>query len=247
MYSQGLYRVLENRPTGKSTMLMRLAGDTSMFVAPGQFVNIAVPGFTLRRPISVADYDDSSLTIIYDVVGGGTKVMAEAPVGTMFDLLTGLGNGFDTSRAGERPVLLGGGVGSAPLLGLARTLIEEGKTPQVILGFNSEERIIMQGLFEELGITPVIATVDGSVGVKGFVTDAIRDLGLNPDYFYACGPTPMLRALCQGLHIDGELSLEARMGCGFGACVCCSLHTRDGVKRICKEGPVFRKEEILWQ
>lgn len=247
MYNQGQFRVIENRPLTRHTMLMRLAGETSGFSAPGQFVNVAIPGFTLRRPISVADYDDTSLTLIYDIVGGGTTAMSEAAPGHTFDLLTALGNGFDTSRAGDSPVLLGGGVGAAPMLGLARTLREAGVNPTVILGFNSAERVIMPELFEDLCIPCHIATVDGSMGTKGFVTDVIREMDLHPSYFYGCGPMPMLRALCQNMDFDGEVSLEARMGCGFGACVCCSLETRSGSKRICKEGPVFRKEDLIWK
>ncbi len=228
-------------------MLMRLAGDTSMFTAPGQFVNLAIPGFTLRRPISVADYADSELSIIYDVVGKGTRAMSLAREGDEFDILTGLGNGFDVNVDCDHPVLLGGGVGCAPLLGLAKALREAGKKPMVILGFNSADRVIMPDMFLSLGFETLVATVDGSVGTKGFVTDAMPLLSVMPDYFYACGPMPMLRALSLGLEIPGEVSLEARMGCGFGACVCCSLETKSGAKRICKEGPVFKKEDLIWK
>ncbi|MBD5172659.1 MAG: dihydroorotate dehydrogenase electron transfer subunit [Bacteroidales bacterium] len=247
MNLQGKYKVIENRALNSRSMLMRLAGDTSVFSAPGQFVNVAVPGLTLRRPISVADYSDGELTLIYDIVGRGTKIMSEAREGFSFDLLTGLGNGFDTDVDSSHPLLLGGGVGCAPLLGLAKRLMEAGKHPAVVLGFNSSDRVIMPEMFGELGFETLVATVDGSVGVRGFVTDAIPLLSSAPDYFYACGPMPMLRALSTGLDIPGEVSLEARMGCGFGACVCCSLETTKGAKRICLEGPVFKKDELIWK
>ena len=225
---------------------MRLEGEVD-FYRPGQFVNIAVPGFTLRRPISVCDWDDRSFTIVYAVVGDGTERMSRMLPGESLDILVPLGTGFGPDAGAERPVLLGGGVGCPPLYGLARRLLERGVRPTVVLGFNSAEKMMLLDEFRALGLDVYVATLDGSYGTKGFVTDAMRVNGLDPDYFYACGPTPMLRAVCLGLDIPGEVSLEARMGCGFGACVCCSVETVGGSKRICMEGPAFRKEELIWK
>lgn len=241
------YKVVDNRWIGRNTMLMQLEGPTDEFTAPGQFVNIAVPGFTLRRPISVCDIEGDLLTIVYDVVGHGTEALSEMQPGTELDILPALGRGFDMDRCGERPVLLGGGVGCPPIYSLAKNLIARGVLPTVILGFNSDDRMIMIEQFENLDIPFYVATVDGSYGTKGYVTDVIREEGLNPDYFYACGPLPMLRALSGALDIPGQLSLEARMACGFGVCMCCSLETRKGAKRICKDGPVFDKEDLIWK
>lgn len=241
------YTVIENRRIGINSMLMRLQGPTECFVRPGQFVDIAVPGFELRRPISVCDYDADTLTIVYDIVGHGTEALAAMSEGEERDIIAGLGNGFSPDTDAKRPVLLGGGVGCPPIYSLAKTMIARGMQPAVILGFNSSERVIMRDMFEALGVDFHIATVDGSEGTKGFVTDVIREKALDPDYFYCCGPTPMLRALCKSLDIPGQVSLEARMGCGFGACMCCSLETRSGAKRICKEGPVFEKDDLIWK
>lgn len=241
------FTVIDNRPIGANTMMMLLEGPTDEFTAPGQFINIAVPGFTLRRPISVCDIDGDTLTIVYDIVGHGTEALSEMAPGTVLDILPALGNGFDMSRCGERPVLLGGGVGCPPIYSLAKNMIEADILPTVVLGFNSDDRMIMIEQFENLDIPFYVATVDGSYGSKGYVTDVIREEALNPDYFYACGPLPMLRALCSQLAIPGQLSLEARMACGFGACMCCSLETKKGPKRICKEGPVFDKEDLIWK
>ena len=244
---QSEYKIIANDRIGLNTMLMRLEGPTDCFTVPGQFVDIAIPGLELRRPISVCDYGDNRLTIVYDIVGKGTAAMAAMHEGETLDILAGLGRGFDPDKAGDRPLLVGGGVGCPPIYSLAKTLIARGVTPQVVVGFNSKERIIMADMFADLGCPVSVATVDGSEGVRGFVTDAIDALGGSHSFFYACGPTPMLRALCSRLAIPGQLSLEARMGCGFGACMCCSLETTRGSKRICKEGPVFDKEELIWK
>lgn len=241
------YTVVDNRWIGKNTMMMILEGATEQFTAPGQFVNIALPGFTLRRPISVCDIEGDYLTIVYDVVGHGTEALAGLGAGTVLDILPALGNGFDMSKCGERPVLLGGGVGCPPIYSLAKNMIAADILPTVVLGFNSDERMIMIEQFENLDIPFYVATVDGSYGTQGFVTDVIAREALNPDYFYACGPLPMLRALCTQLDIPGQVSLEARMACGFGVCMCCSLETRRGAKRICKDGPVFDKEDLIWK
>ena len=225
---------------------MHLVGDVSGVTRAGQFVEIALDGLYLRRPISVCNYDEGELTIIYKVVGKGTDLMSQMAEGTELDVLTGLGNGFDTEHDCEKPLLVGGGVGVPPLYRLTRDLVARGKDVTVVLGFNTESEIFYAEKFEELGAKVILATADGSVGVKGFVTDAIRESGVEADYFYSCGPLPMLKALCDSLEIDGEVSLEERMGCGFGICMGCSIHTTKGAKRVCKDGPVFKKEAVIW-
>ncbi len=244
MYKQGIYTVLANEPLTASVHRMRLEGDTQWIVRPGQFVNIALEGRYLRRPISVCDYDAATLTLIYKVVGEGTAQMARMEPGGQLDLLTGLGNGFATDNDARRPLLVGGGVGVPPLYNLAKVLLAAGKPVQIVLGFNTAAEVFYAGEFRALGCSVTVATADGSAGVKGFVTDALA--GLDFDYFYACGPLPMLRALSQAAACDGQLSFEERMGCGFGACMGCSCKTLTGSKRICKEGPVMSKGEILW-
>lgn len=239
--------VADNRWIGKNTMMLQLEGPTDLFTAPGQFVNIAVPGFTLRRPISVCDIDADTITIVYDVVGHGTEALSRFKPGMKLDLLPALGNGFDVSKCGERPLLLGGGVGCPPIYSLAKNLLERDILPTVVLGFNSDDRMIMIEQFESLDIPFHVATIDGSYGRKGFVTDVIKDENIDYDYFYACGPLPMLRALCAELEMPGQVSLEARMACGFGVCMCCSIESRKGVKRVCKDGPVFDKEDLIWK
>lgn len=225
---------------------MVLAGDVSGVTRAGQFVEIALDGLYLRRPISVCNYEEGELTIIYKVVGKGTDLMSQMAEGTQLDVLTGLGNGFNTEHECEKPLLVGGGVGVPPLYRLTRDLIARGKEVTVVLGFNTESEIFYAEEFEKLGAKVIVATADGSVGVKGFVTDAIRESGVEADYFYSCGPLPMLKALCNSLEISGEVSLEERMGCGFGICMGCSIHTTNGAKRVCKDGPVFKKEEVVW-
>lgn len=241
------YVVADNRWIGKNTMMMLLEGPTGHFTAPGQFVNIAVPGFTLRRPISVCDIQGDLLTIVYDVVGHGTDALSKLKQGDVLDVLPALGNGFDVSKCGERPVLLGGGVGCPPIYSLAKNLLERDILPTVILGFNSDDRMIMIEQFENLDVPFYVATVDGSYGQKGFVTDVMKVENIDSDYFYACGPLPMLKALCTQLTIPGQVSLEARMACGFGVCMCCSIENRNGAKRVCKDGPVFDKEDLIWK
>ena len=223
---------------------MTLRGDTSAITAPGQFINIQLDGLYLRRPISVCDVSGDLLTIIYKVVGKGTAQMAAMQTGTL-DVLTGLGNGYDLSVSGERPVLLGGGVGVPPMYMLAKQLIAQGKKVAVILGFNTKAEVFYEQAFRDLGADVTVTTVDGSYGMKGFVTDALA----NVDYthFYTCGPEPMLKAVYKATNTSGQMSFEKRMGCGFGACMGCSCKTISGYKRICKEGPVMRKEEILWE
>lgn len=247
---KGTYSIISNRRLTGKTFVMTLCGDTSLITAPGQFVNIAIPGKYLRRPISICDYshERGEITLLYDVVGDGTAFLSRMKSGETLDILNGLGNGFTISTGAKKPLLLGGGIGCAPLLGLARTLKSAGADPIAILGYNTAaDSFGMDSWFNEIGVEAYIATVDGSTGTKGFVTDVIREKNINGDYFHACGPMPMLRALCTGLSIPGEVSIESRMGCGFGACVCCSVETAGGVKRICKDGPVFRKEELIWK
>ena len=225
---------------------MTLVGDVSGVACAGQFVEIALDGLYLRRPISVCNYEDGKLTIIYKVVGKGTDLMAQMAEGTQLDVLTGLGNGFDINHECQKPLLVGGGVGVPPLYRLTHDLIARGKEVAVVLGFNTESEIFYAEKFEEAGAKVIIATADGSVGVKGFVTDAIAESGVEYDYFYSCGPLPMLKALCSATTTSGEVSLEERMGCGFGICMGCSIMTTNGAKRVCKDGPVFKKEEVIW-
>lgn len=222
---------------------LEFTGDPRAFTAPGQFLNIRLDGLFLRRPISVCDLSDDTITIIYRIVGKGTYTLSKFEPGTVLDVLTGLGNGFDLSRSGDRPLLVGGGVGVPPLYYLAKRLAGYGRDVRVILGFNSMRDVILADEFRALGCETTVTTVDGSFGVRGFVTDALAP---GRSYFYACGPEPMLKALCRVTDISGELSFESRMGCGFGACMGCSCETIAGPKRICKDGPVMRKEEILW-
>jgi len=239
---QGLFEIIENTPLTRDVYRMRLLGDTSAITAPGQFVNIKLSGLYLRRPISVCDVEGNVLTILYKVVGAGTEQMAEMKSG-MLDVLTGLGNGYDTSVSGDAPLLLGGGVGVPPLYGLCKKLVAEGKKVRAVLGFNTKEEVFYEAEFRALGADVTITCADGSYGTRGFVTDA---LGTGYTYFYTCGPEPMLKAVFSATDTAGQLSFEERMGCGFGACMGCSCKTLTGNKRICKEGPVLRKEEILW-
>lgn len=240
---QRFFEITENTALTSNVYRMRLFGDTSD-IREGQFVNILIDGLYLRRPISVCDCTDGELTLIYKVVGKGTEKMAQMKSGKL-DILTGLGNGYDTSTAGDKPLLLGGGVGVPPLYLLAKKLIGEGKQVTVVLGFNTKDEIFYENEFKELGATVYVTTVDGSYGIKGFVTDAMKDIEYT--YFYTCGPEPMLKAIYNASLTEGQLSFEERMGCGFGACMGCSCKTIYGNKRICKDGPVLRKEEILWQ
>ncbi len=225
---------------------MTLVGDVSGVTRAGQFVEIALDGLYLRRPISVCNYEEGQLTLVYKVVGKGTDLMSQMAEGTELDVLTGLGNGFDVEYECQKPLLVGGGVGVPPLYRLTRDLIARGREVSVVLGFNTESEIFYAEEFEKLGAKVILATADGSVGVKGFVTDAIRESGVEYDYFYSCGPLPMLKALCSATTTSGEVSLEERMGCGFGICMGCSIMTANGAKRVCKDGPVFKKEEVLW-
>ena len=241
---QQICRVLENAPLTPLVWKMRLSADTSAITAPGQFVNIHLPGLYLRRPISICDWDEESLTLIYKVVGKGTDAMTRIKPPHRLDLLVGLGNGYDTTKSGQTPLLLGGGVGVPPLYGLCKALLREGKDVTVILGFNAKEELFYEEEFKALGAKVFVTTVDGSYGEKGFVTDVMKNLDYT--YFYTCGPSPMFRAIEKTAVTSGQFSFEARMGCGFGACMGCSMETKSGAKRVCKDGPVFEREEILW-
>ena len=238
------FKITENSALTENVYKMKLAGDTEG-ISCGQFVNILLDGFYLRRPISVCDCEQGALTIIYKVVGKGTEKMAELEAGCELDILTQLGNGYNTEKSGDKPLLVGGGVGVPPLYLLAKKLIKEGKEVTVILGFNTKSEIFYEQEFKDLGATVLVATADGSYGTKGFVTDAMD--GVSYTYVYSCGPEPMLRALYNKCETSGQFSFEERMGCGFGACMGCSCKTITGYKRICKDGPVLEKEEILWE
>lgn len=238
-----LYTITENKKLNKNIYKMILSGDTSGISAPGQFINIKLDGFFLRRPISICDYNGESITVIYKTVGDGTEFMSTLTEGEKLDCLVGLGNGYTLNNA-EKPVLIGGGVGVPPLFALAKALINKGVTPEVILGFNSDDEIFLEKEFKALGCKVNVTTVDGSYGVKGFVTDVLN--GLDYDYFYTCGPMPMFKAIEKTAKTDGQFSFEERMGCGFGACMGCSCKTKDGYKRICKDGPVLERSEIVW-
>ncbi len=245
---QSVFTLEQSRRLTHDTWELTLAGDTSAIAAPGQFVNIALPGKFLRRPISVCDWDASGLILLVKEAGAGTRELVRLPAGTELDILTGLGNGFDHSpdTVGPDPVLVGGGIGAAPLYGLAKRMAEAGRPPRIVLGFRTKEDGFYLEEFAALGARIATATEDGSLGVKGFVTDALRAL---PDcrYVLACGPAPMLRSVAALPQIDGgQFSFEARMACGFGACVGCTIETADGPRRVCRDGPVFRKEEIVW-
>ncbi|MBQ8972675.1 MAG: dihydroorotate dehydrogenase electron transfer subunit [Clostridia bacterium] len=238
------YTVLSNECLAPDIFRMRLRGDTSPITAPGQFVNLRIDGLYLRRPISVCDAEGDVLTLIYKVVGAGTGKLSELRKGVVLDALSGLGNGFDITSSGRRPCLIGGGVGVPPMFLLAKRLIEAGQTPTIALGFNTASEVFYVQEFLDVGCEVRLATADGSAGERGFVTAVLPEA---PSHYFACGPEPMLRAVYHALRCSGQLSFEARMGCGFGACMGCTCRTITGYKRICREGPVLRKEEILWE
>lgn len=242
---QTIFTLIENKRIAKDVYKMILSGDTSDITASGQFVNIKLDGFFLRRPISVCEVNEDKLTLIYKVVGGGTEAMSRMKEGVKLDILTGLGNGYDLTKSGDSPLLIGGGVGVPPLYELAKRLISENKRVTVILGFNKSDEIFYADEFKTLGATVFVTTADGSQGIKGFVTDAMKEIP-SYSYVYTCGPEPMLKAVYANSITSGQYSFEERMGCGFGACMGCSCKTKYGNKRICKDGPVLLKEEIIW-
>ncbi len=241
---QEIFTIKKNEKIAKDIFLLVLEGNTESITAPGQFVNILIDGLYLRRPISVCDYSENTLTLIYKVVGKGTEIMSKYEPGKNLDLLVGLGNGFDISKSGDTPLLIGGGVGVPPMYNLCKKLIENGKRTSVILGFNSREDVFFEDEFKALGAEVFIATADGSYGTKGFVTDVMKNIDYS--YFFTCGPEPMFKAIEKIATTSGQYSFESRMGCGFGACMGCSCKTKYGNKRICKDGPVMEREEIIW-
>ena len=241
---ESIFKIIDNAPLTQTVYKMKLQGDVSDITSSGQFVNIKLDGLYLRRPISVCDCEGDVLTLIYKVVGKGTEQMAKMIAGEELNILTGLGNGYDISLSGDKPLLLGGGVGVPPLYMLCKKLIAEGKKVSVVLGFNTKDEVFCEEDFKALGADVFVTTVDGSCGIKGFVTDAMKDIDYS--YFYTCGPEPMLKAIFKASATSGQFSFEERMGCGFGACMGCSCKTVTGYKRICKDGPVLKKEEILW-
>ena len=245
MYKRDKYKIKSNKKIAKDVYEMILEGETKYIVRSGQFINIELEGCYLRRPISVCDYNETTITIIYKVVGKGTRKMSTLGEGETLDVLTGLGNGFNDKASGEIPLLIGGGVGTPPMYNLCKKLIEQGKRPVVVLGFGAQDEIFYEEQFKKLGAEVHISTVDGSYGTKGFVTDVLKELK-DYTYYYACGPKNMLKAVYDTATGDGELSFEEKMGCGFGACMGCTCKTTKGNKRICKEGPVLKKEEIVW-
>ena len=240
---QALFELIENEALTSRFSLLRLRGDCSAIHTPGQFVSLSLPGLFLRRPFSVCDWEEQSFSLIVEQVGKGTELLRSLQPGTKLDVLTGLGKGFDLERAGDAPLLIGGGSGVSPLLGLAKRLQTRGCFPRVILGFHTREDLILLDAFFRMGLAPTITTDDGSFGLRGRVTVA---MDLPHSFFYACGPAPMLRAVCERSPVSGEISLDARMGCGFGACMGCTVQTAHGPKRVCRDGPVFDKEELLW-
>ncbi len=241
---QSIFEIISNISLNESIYKMVLLGDTLGIKSSGQFINIKLEGKYLRRPISVCDYDEETITIIYKVVGSGTKQLSAMKKGEKLDILTGLGNGYDTQKSGNKPLLIGGGVGIPPLYRLCKELINAGKDVSVVLGFNTKAESFYVDEFKDLGATVYVASVDGTLGIKGFVTDALPN---EYSYFYCCGPEPMLKAVYKATNTSGQFSFEERMGCGFGACMGCSCKTITGYKRICKDGPVLQKEEILWE
>lgn len=243
--NQVIYTVTENACIAEKIYKMILSGDISEIKAPGQFVNLKLDGFFLRRPISVCDAENNNLTLIYKTVGKGTDRMSKLKAGKKLDVLTGLGNGYDITLSGNNPLLVGGGVGIPPLYMLCKRLIEKKAKPTVILGFGTAGEVFYENEFKELGVPVYVTTADGSYGQKGFVTDVMKNLHYT--YFYACGPEPMFRAIDKIAQTGGQYSFEERMGCGFGACMGCSCKTLAGSKRICREGPVMKREEIIWE
>ena len=240
---EATYTITENVPIVPGVFRLVLTGDASAISAPGQFLDLRLPGFYLRRPISVCDWNETSVTLLYKVVGGGTDWLSKCESGDQIDALCGLGNGFDGNACGNVTLVIGGGIGIPPMYGLAKRLLAAGKTPIAVLGFNTEAERFYEAEFQALGVETIVATADGSYGVRGFVTDALPE---RFDTLCACGPLPMLKALCARTDKPGQLSLEARMGCGFGACMGCTIDTMNGPKRVCREGPVFRREELKW-
>lgn len=241
---QGIFTAAENRPLTNKVSRLILAGDVSAIERPGQFVQLRLNGLYLRRPFSVCDRAEDSFTVVFETVGKGTAKLRDIQPGEKLDVLTGLGNGFDLSACGDTPLLIGGGTGVSPLYWLAKELLRQGKRPTALLGFNTAGDVFYETAFRALGVETIVTTVDGSYGIRGFVTDA-----MNREYtgFYTCGPEAMMKAVCEHTDKPGQLSFDKRMGCGFGACMGCTVKTKNGLKRICKDGPVLSSEEVLWE
>jgi len=243
---QVVFLIQSNIQIACQTWQMRLEGDSSALVSPGQFVDVAVEGFFLRRPFAARDWDAEGFDFIYKTVGEGTEAMSRMKPGQAIDVLTGLGNGFDSDSCKGKALLISGGLGASPLFPLAKRLIAEGKTVTAILGFNTAAEAILQSEYEALGAKVHMVTMDGSLGIKGLVTDAVKEVDPSFDFFYTCGPKVMMKAVCETLDGPGQASLEERMGCGCGICYGCTCHTDKGPKRICADGPVFNREDIIW-
>ena len=241
---QGIFKILENTALKENVHKLVISGDTSGVTRAGMFINIKIDNCFLRRPVSVCDWDGDKITVIYKTVGRGTEILSAMQPGECLDVLTGLGNGFDLSLSGDKPLLIGGGLGLTPMYCLAKALIKEGRHVNVILGFNTADEVFYEEEFKALGASVTVCTVDGSYGIKGYVTEAMK--GIDYSHFYTCGPEPMFKAIFKESRTSGQFSFEARMGCGFGACMGCSCKTVTGYKRICKDGPVLMKEEIIW-
>ena len=246
MLKQNIYRIAENKRAAEAVFKMRLEGEHG-FTRPGQIANVKLDGLYLRRPISVCDFDESGFTLIYKAVGKGTELMSGLESGGTLDILTGLGNGYDTKKSGDKPLLIAGGSGVPPMYMLAKCLIEEGKSVTAALGFNTACDVYLKDELASLGVRVLVATADGGCGVRGFVTDAIKEHAPDYSFFYTCGPLPMYNAIRKTIMTDGQYSLEERMGCGFGACMGCSMKTRSGSKRICRDGPVFDSSDMIWE
>ena len=247
MLKQNVFEIYRNYMIAKDTFVMVLKGEEHGFTVPGQFANVKVPGLYLRRPISVSDYNDGQFALMYKTVGVGTEQMSMMKPGEKVDVLTGLGNGYDLEKSGDKPLLIAGGSGVPPMYKLIKSLVAQGKTVDCVLGFNSMEEVFLFDELRALGANVLVATVNGSYGLKGFVTDAIAALPQDHSFFYTCGPMPMYNAIRKVLDIEGQYSFEERMGCGFGASMGCSMMTRSGAKRVCKDGPVFNSEDIIWE
>jgi 2-polyprenylphenol hydroxylase and related flavodoxin oxidoreductases len=237
-----IFEIASNVSVARDVFRMELSGDTRSISASGQFVNVELTGRFLRRPFSICDWDNGKVKLLYKIVGEGTEQLSHMTAGARLNLLIGLGNGFDASQGGDTPTLVGGGLGAVPLPALAKALLRRGAQPRAYLGFASAEDVVLMHELQTLGVETHVATVDGSAGHRGFITDLLPEGA----YVFACGPEPMLRAVYQKA-ASGQFSFESRMGCGFGACMGCTCETNFGNKRICKDGPVLWKEEILWQ
>ena len=241
---QGIFTVTENSPLTARVSRLILQGDVSAIRRPGQFVQLKLEGLYLRRPFSVCDRDSDSFTVLFETVGKGTEKLRNIKTDTKLDVLTGLGNGFDPDAGGDIPLLIGGGTGLSPLYWLAKELLNRKKRPTALLGFNTVSDVFYADAFRSLGLETVVTTVDGSYGIRGFVTDA---MAREHSGFYTCGPEAMMKAVCASTDMPGQLSLDRRMGCGFGACMGCTVKTKNGLRRICKDGPVLSREEVLWE